>query len=246
MAGKTKYRDTIYNAYVSLRSERTKKKSTEYSTYARVLDWRLKDSLPENRDIAYADLACGSGELLYWAKTKGIRDISGVDISPEQVALARQVCNNVTQSDVFEFLSSGKQFDLITAFSIIEHLVKDEALDFLTAVFNSLTPGGMLVLLTPNADSPFASHMRYGDVTHETLYNQHSLKCLLKACGFADFRAFQTGPVPHGLVSCIRWLAWRSIAGLLKTYRLIEGGSARGWLFTTEFIMICKKPESGE
>lgn len=155
--------------------------------------------------------------------------------------MAKQVCENVHSGDTFEYLSSGQSYDMITMFSILEHMSRDEAMELLDIVYKSLRPGGRLILVTPNADSPFASHMRYGDATHEVIYNQGSLSFLLKVCGFTDCRAFETGPVPHGLVSGIRWFIWKAIAGLLSFYRLVEGGNSRGWIFTTEFILVADK-----
>ena len=62
-----------------------------------------------------------------------------MDISPDQVALSRQVTSNVTQGNVIEFLEANPgQFDLITGFDIVEHFYKDEALRFLDAVYAGL------------------------------------------------------------------------------------------------------------
>jgi SAM-dependent methyltransferase len=207
-----------------------------------VFDWRLSGLLPDNKAARCLDIACGGGIFLYYLKEKDYKNVAGVDISPEQVALAKQVCDSVFESDIKLFLTNGKKYDLVTIFSFIEHLTRDEALELLDAVYASLRPGGRVILITPNADSPFASHMRYGDVTHEMIYNQGSLSPLLRASGFTNCRAFETGPVPHGLISGVRWVFWKIISGCLKAYRLIEGGTAKGWIFTTEFIMVAEKP----
>ncbi|MDA8239913.1 MAG: class I SAM-dependent methyltransferase [Nitrospiraceae bacterium] len=197
--------------------------------------------MPEDRDARCLDIACGAGMFLNYLKERGYRNITGVDISSEQVALAKQVCDNVSECDFNNFLTDERKFELITIFSFIEHLTRDEAMELLDNVHRALAPGGRVILITPNADSPFASHMRYGDVTHEVIYNQSSLSSLLRACGFTNCRAFETGPVPHGLKSGIRWALWKIISGGLKAYRLIEGGSSNGWIFTTEFIMVADK-----
>ena len=53
-------------------------------------DHYLRGWLPESKDAAIVDLACGSGDLLRFFKQRGYTNIHGVDVSPEQVELARQ------------------------------------------------------------------------------------------------------------------------------------------------------------
>lgn len=235
------YRDRFYNSYVSSHTGQKYGDMQPYLSSFRDFKWRLKKLLPENKKPYCLDIACGSGSFLYYLKQSGYKNITGVDISPEQVALAKQVCDDVHEGDIKEFLTSGREYDLITIFSFIEHLTRDETLIFLDRVYKALRQGGRIILITPNADSPFASHMRYGDITHEIIYNQSSLSSLLRSCGFVNCRAFETGPVPHGLISTIRWLLWKVISGFLKFYRLVEGGNTKGWIFTTEFIMVAEK-----
>ncbi len=234
----------IYHSYPSVHTGQRYGDLLPYKKGLGVFDWRLKGLLPEDRNAQCLDIACGAGMFLHYLKERGYSNITGVDISPEQVSLAKQVCDNVFECDINEFLAIEKKYDLITIFSFIEHLKRDEAIELLDNVNRVLVPGGRVIIVTPNADSPFASHMRYGDITHEVIYNRGSLSSMLRACGFVNCRAFETGPVPHGLISGIRRVLWRIISCGLRAYRLIEGGSARGWIFTTEFIMAAEKSQN--
>jgi 2-polyprenyl-3-methyl-5-hydroxy-6-metoxy-1,4-benzoquinol methylase len=235
------YREKLYSSYATAHTGQKLGDMRPYNNAKPVFDYRIKRLLPENKEARCLDIACGSGTFLYYLKIDGYPNLTGIDISPEQVSLAKQVCEDVHEGDIMQFLSAGHKYDLITIFSFIEHLTRNEAVDFLDAVNKALTPGGRVILITPNADSPFASHTRYGDVTHEVIYNQGSLSSLLRTCGFTNCMAYETGPVPYGIVSGIRWLLWQGIKSLLKLYRLIEGGNAGGWIFTTEFIMVATK-----
>ncbi|MCR4307705.1 MAG: class I SAM-dependent methyltransferase [Candidatus Berkelbacteria bacterium] len=235
------YREKLYSSYATAHTGQKLGDMRPYKNVTPVFDYRIKHLLPKNMDARCLDIACGSGTFLYYLKSNGYQDLTGIDISPEQVFLAKQVCEDVHEGDTMQFLSAGHKYDLITIFSFIEHLTRDEAVRFLDAVYEALNPEGRLIIITPNADSPFASHMRYGDVTHEVIYNQGALSSLLKSCRFSNCRAYETGPVPQGIVSVIRWLLWQGIKSLLKLYRLIEGGNAGGWIFTTEFIMTAEK-----
>jgi len=98
---------------------------------------------PDNKQAQIVDLACGGGKLLYFFKRMGYENITGVDISPEQVKLAHQVTPLVEEANVLEWLEAHPdQFDLITGFDIVEHFHKDEVLRFLDACTNALKPGG--------------------------------------------------------------------------------------------------------
>jgi SAM-dependent methyltransferase len=240
---KKDYRKRIYDSYVSLRTGQQFGNLTPYHINLRDMKWRVKKHLPKNKEVQCLDIACGPGYLLYFLKQNGYKNTVGVDISPEQVTLAKQVCDEVYESDIFTFLSSSRQHDVITIFSFIEHLTKEEAMEFLDKIYGILRPGGRIIILTPNADSPFAAHMRYMDPTHEVIYGHSSLDTILRVCGFINCKAFETGPIPHGVISSIRWILWKVISGMLKYYRLVEGGSAQKWIFTTEFIMVADKPK---
>ena len=235
------FRKKLYSVYATAHTGQKHGDMQSYINAFPVFDWRLKGHLPGNKEVRCLDIACGAGTFLHYLKQNGYENITGVDVSPEQVALAKQVCDEVHEQDIIAFLSSGQQYDFISIYSFIEHLTRDEAIKFLDTVNKAVRLGGRIILITPNADSPFASHMRYGDVTHEVIYNKGSILALLKACGFNNCRAYETGPVPHGVISGGRWMLWKIITGILKFYRLVEGGSTRGWLFTTEIIIVADK-----
>ena len=204
----------------------------------------LRGWLPANRDARILDVACGGGKLLQFFIDAGYRDVQGVDVSPEQVALARQVTPNVVQADVLEYLSGQDgRFDLITGLDIVEHFRKDEVLRFLDLCFAALKPGGRLVLQTPNAESPWGTHHRYNDLTHELGFNPNALSRLLALVGFIGAEAREVGPVPWGysLASTLRWAVWQGIRMGLKVWNLAETGSAGSGIFTRIFLMTCQK-----
>jgi len=79
-----------------------------------------------DRDALCLDLGCGNGNVLHALGTLGFHPREGIDISEEQVALARQVCPEVLCGDIIEPIScaalSGGGYGLITLFDVIEHL----------------------------------------------------------------------------------------------------------------------------
>jgi SAM-dependent methyltransferase len=200
----------------------------------------LKGWLPLDPDAEIVELACGSGRLLHFFKGAGYGRLTGVDISPDQVALSRQVTPNVVQSDVLTFLANHKeQFDLVIALDIIEHLQKPEVLSFLDLCFAALKPCGRLVLQTPNAESPWGSTHRYNDLTHEVCFNPNALFRLLRLVGFSSIEARETGPVPFGysLISSARSVAWAAIRLGMMLWNLAETGDRGSGIFTRVFLI---------
>jgi len=135
----------------------------------------------------------------------GYMNISGVDISPEQVKLAQQVTPEVEDANVLEWLEAhSASIDLITGYDIVEHFHRDEVLRFLDVCNSALKLGGRLIPQTPNADSPLGMSIRHGDFTHEVGFNPNALSRLLSLVGLQGIESRETGPIPigHSIKSC--------------------------------------------
>lgn len=243
--GPSAYRARLYENYgAAMQSAPEQFDEAAASRWGKAYDWYLRAWLPASKDARIVDLACGYGRLLHFFCERGYRNIAGVDISPDQVRRARQVVPEVHEANVLDFLESHpRQFDLVTALDLIEHLDKDEALRFVAACFSALKPGGRLVLQTPNADSPFGMASRYNDLTHEICFNPNALARLLALHGFAAIEARELGPVPWGysFASSARWCVWQAIRIGLKLWNLAETG-ATGRVLTRNFVVGAVRP----
>jgi SAM-dependent methyltransferase len=195
--------------------------------WGKAYDWYLRGWLPDQSHAVIGDLACGRGRLLQFFKLRGYTKLTGVDISRDQVALARQVVAEVAEADVLDWLGQRrKQFDVLIALDLIEHFRREEALRFLDLCWEALKPGGRLVLQTPNADSPFGLQHRYNDITHEWAFNVNQLTRLMRRARFLAIEARGLGPVPwgHSIPSTVRWLLWSAIRAGLQLWNLAETG----------------------
>jgi len=237
----TKYRDRLYANYghdFQDAGETFDRKGA--LRWGRACAYHLRDWIPVQKDARILDLACGAGRLLFFFSERGYKNLTGVDISPDQVALARQVTPNVREESVLDHLEHNPvSYDLITGYDIIEHFHKDEALRFLDGCFNALRPGGRLILQTPNVDSPWGVSLRYGDFTHEICFNPNALSRLLRIVGFRDIKARETGPVPWGssLTSSLRYLVWQMIRVGLRIWSLAETGASGAGVWTRVFLI---------
>lgn len=238
---KTAYRDRLYSNYGHDFQDAGEKFDREGALrWARACAYNLRGWLPEQKKARVLDLACGAGRLLFFFSERGYKNLTGVDISPDQVALARQVTPNVKLESVLDHLESNPaSYDVITGYDIIEHFHKDEALRFIDGCFSALEPGGRLILQTPNADSPWGTMHRYNDFTHEICFNPNSLTRLLKIAGFCDIEAREAGPIPWGntLTSSLRFLFWQAIRVGLRIWNLAETGAVGEGVWTRVFLI---------
>lgn len=248
-AGQTRaYRERVYEKYVSekVRADGVSYSEKDYQRWADAAQVRLRGWLPSDRNTPVLDMGCGPGRFLWLLSQLGYTDLTGVDLSSEQVALARKWCPRATviQGDLREVLvQNPNRFGLIAGFDVIEHFGKDEILPLLTLVAQSLRPGGRVILQTPNAESPWGLRHRYHDLTHELAFDPHSLAHVLGMVGLSGFTARECGPYAHGFKSLVRVIIWRMIHTGLVIWNLAETGGEGSGVYTRVFVASAVKSE---
>ena len=238
------YRQRIYSKYAScFQDSKQTFDVTAANKWGKAYDSYLKRWLPSQKNANILEIACGNGRLLHFFKVRKYTNITGVDISPEQVQLAKKIVEAVIQADILKFLENvDKTYDLIIGLDIIEHFQKDEVLHFLDACYKALKPRGCLILQTCNADSPWGVMHRYNDFTHELCFNPNSLRRLFRLVGFHNIESRETGPVIHGFASGLRYVIWQGIRIVLKIWNLAETGCCGSGVFTRIFLISGLKP----
>lgn len=240
------YRNRIFEQYASVfKGFKTTFDSAAANRWGRPYNYYFRNWLPDTKSDAILDLACGDGKLIHFLTCRGYTNIQGIDISHEQVSIAKQVCANIHEGDLRDFLENHPDtFMLITGIDIIEHFNKNEVLQILDSCFSALKSKGRLILQTPNSDSPMSNSAHYGDFTHEVQLNASSLTNLLSLCGFESIEAREQGPVLWGcgVKSSIRMIIWQGIRGLLQLWNLVETGGKGSGVYSRVFIISGIKP----
>lgn len=239
----TAYRQLLYSNYHTTQSGRAS--GTDRSAlFIRERKQFSEEILPlleyMNRQAKILDMGCGSGSLLSALNHSGFSDIIGVDVSPEQVAMAGEMgVTGVIQGDVLEVLrSSNNKFDLITGMDIIEHFTKNELVEVLQAAYAALKPGGMVLLRTPNMDAPIASVFAYGDFTHELLLNASGAQQVMLAAGFSRVDVLPSLMRTNGrLKEQIRKVSWAILSLRLKLELFATARSSKNVIFTPNLII---------
>jgi len=155
---------------------------------------------PNDRSAPILDIGCGMGFVVASFRRAGFVSVKGIDADRRQVSLARSrglPVRYVPSADTFNWMREhvGK-YAFVTAVDVLEHIPRDQQLDFLEGVHKLLQPGGSFLCRVPNANSSLASIYRYGDWTHHTSFTQHSLDFVLYNAGFEDIRIEATRPQP--------------------------------------------------
>ena len=99
------------------------------------------------------DVGCGAGLLTEPLSRLGAK-VTGVDASPEVIAVAREHAATTglhIDYRVADVAGLEGEFDLISAMEVIEHVAEPAV--FVNALAKRLAPGGLLIMSTPNATS---------------------------------------------------------------------------------------------
>lgn len=201
----------------------------EVSQRGAVYDHYLHGWLPDDVTTPILEVGCGSGWLLSALEQRGYPNVTGIDKSPSQVALARQLGHEVHEIGAAEFLADrAGEFGLIVVLDVFEHLTRQQAWELLERSHRALRPGGRIVIQTPNGDSPWVGSVFFGDPTHLHCYAPLLLEKLMAAAGFEQIASRPCGPVPTTFIRRLRCWAWGLVAATLRLVNRLEGAVTSG------------------
>lgn len=237
-------RDRLYGNYVSAGQARPPADLKGLAPRRPYLQRIVDRHFPSDRGAAVLEIGCGYGALLHVAREAGYENVSGVDVSQEQVdAAAALGITGVIQGDLLPALNAlePESLDAVLAFDVLEHFSRDELIPLVDAVHRVLRPGGSWLIHVPNGESPFVGTIRYGDLTHELAFTRQSLSQLMLASGFANVTTHEDAPVVHGLKSAVRAAIWVLLRAGMRLYTAAETGETSGHVFTRNLLAVVTK-----
>jgi SAM-dependent methyltransferase len=185
------------------------------------------------------DLGCGKGELCWLAVQGGASRVVGVNLSRSEIEYARpHVAAEFACEDILFYLrgQAARSVDRMFALNILEHLDSDTLVAVLEEAARVLEDGGQLVAMVPNATSSHGAMTRYWDITHHSAFTQSSVWQLVRLCGFASAEFREWGPVPHGVVSLVRWVLWQFFRAGTWFRLMVETGGGKGGVYTSDML----------
>jgi 2-polyprenyl-3-methyl-5-hydroxy-6-metoxy-1,4-benzoquinol methylase len=126
------------------------------------------------------DIGCGVGTISFYLASKGF-EVTGIDISPRAVRLARRNAKILNLANMPKFLNSSfmnlkvkRKYDCIFLSEVLEHLPDDNIA--IKKIFSMLKNGGVLIASSPSENAPL---YKWGllknfdsEVGHLRRYNQ--------------------------------------------------------------------------
>ncbi len=77
----------------------------EFEFYSKICKRRYGSFLPTDKSSHILDIACGAGAFLYFLKKEGYVNSHGIDLSKEQLDVARRMgITDVEEADFFKYL----------------------------------------------------------------------------------------------------------------------------------------------
>lgn len=183
-----------------------------YSNFLNLNKLYFKNKLNHLAVLSYhrlLDIGCGWGDFLEVCRDENIPYL-GIDESPEAIKICKQkklncqkvkisVLNDLrgaqerarSRSEKHGIEPSDNNFNAITLFQVIEHL--KNPLPLLQSAKKLLAPGGIILITTPNNDSPLRRLFRanwsvYNTESHFVFYNKETLKKTLEKAGFKNVK----------------------------------------------------------
>lgn len=238
--GKASIAEQIAEQYYATTASRSHQRDTgwyEHASYQKLL--RFSRWLPTDKNARILEIGCGCGEMLYGLEKRDYKNLVGLDFCQEELdEAAHFVSAELVCDDAQKFLAeTTHEYNLVIAYNVLEHFSKESLVEMLRNIHKSLKPGGALIAMVPNAVSPFSGTSRHWDITHELAFTTNSWQQLSSLVGFDEVEFRECGPVPHGVLSSVRFALWRTIRLFIKAYHMVEVASDRGGLYTQDMLV---------
>ncbi len=175
------------------------------------------------RNKIVTDIGCGAGSFLdiikgYAKETIGVEPST---IYRNSLQKRGYLSYPYVQDALVE---KENRVEVAVSFSVLEHV--EDPLTFLKEIYKLLSPGGKLILSTPNADDILLSALPevypqfFYRKAHLWYFNQNSLLKILKFSGFSGIKI-----IPHhrfGLSNFVLWLRNKSPSGNMRLEYITE------------------------
>lgn len=200
--------------------------------------------IPAGKEARILVVSCGPGYFVNLLKTSGYTNVLGIDSDSGKIAHAIQKGLNCQVARAFEFLQSNDSgFDVIVAEQELNHLTKDEIVQFLQLCHTCLVPNGTLIVHSLNGANPITGAEALAqNIDHFNSFTESSLRQILQLTRFDNVRVisldlyvFYENPLNY-----VGMVVDRSLSMLFRFFFLLYGKSNK--LFSKKIAAVAHKP----
>ncbi|MBT8439228.1 MAG: methyltransferase domain-containing protein [Gammaproteobacteria bacterium] len=216
-----------------------------YTSLYKFYKYNYLSHMPENREANVLVISCGPGYFVDMLNRNGYMNVLGIDSFPEKVEHAKKRNLNCQVADAFGHLeaSSDNSYDVIFCEQELNHLTKDEIIEFLRLAWAKIRPGGRLISHALNGANPITgSEALAQNFDHYNTFTEYTMKQVLEYSGFQDINViplhlyvFWKNPLNYILI------ALSALYTAFYRVSFIMYGKANK-IFTKKIGAICTKP----
>lgn len=199
---------------------------------------------PEDREAQILIVSCGPGYLVDLLREQRYNNVLGIDSDPRKIEYALKRGLNCQVADAFSFLRDKETaYDLILCEQELNHLTKEEMVQWLHMCWRSLRPGATLIVYGLNGANPITGpDATAQNFDHFNTFTESSLTQVLELTRFEAIR-----PIPLQLYvfykNPLNYVGLLVTGALHLTFRIlfkIYGKSNS--IFTKKLAAVCKRP----
>lgn len=217
-----------------------------YDSYCRFYRDNYLKHLPTARDSRVLCVSCGPGYLVKVLQEEGYTDVVGIDSVPEKIEYGRARGLNCTVACAFDFLAaSSEPFDLIFCEQELNHLTREEIVEFLALCRRRLRPGGTFVCFALNGANPITGAEALAqNFDHFNTFTEYSMRQVLGYAGLVDARVFGLNLYVYykNPANYVAMAAAWCLSVFFRACFILYGKKNR--IFTKKFAAICREPET--
>ncbi len=148
--------------------------------------------IPGDKTARILVISCGPGYFVNLLAREGYTQVTGIDSFPDKVAHARRHGLNCQVAEAFDYLeNSTEPFDLIFCEQELNHLSKDEILEFLRLCHSKLADTGKLIAHSLNGANPITGAEALAqNFDHQNTFTEYTLRQALDFCHFTNIEVF--------------------------------------------------------
>jgi len=160
-----------------------------YGKFFKFYAYNYLPYLPANKESNILVISCGPGYFVNLAVKNGYKNVIGIDSGADKIEYAKQKGLNCLVADAFEYLESSDDntFDVIFCEQELNHLTKDEIIDFVKLCAKKMRPSSTLISHALNGANPITgSEALAQNFDHYNTFTEYTLHQVMEYCGFKD------------------------------------------------------------